>query len=69
MYKLTLLIKPYFIADCILINFIFFSNCIYFMWYLNLKILFYYLLDIYCNELKFIYPNDFIFKKLNSNKK
>jgi len=38
------------------------------MWYLYLKTLFCYLLDIYCNELKFIYPNDLVFKRLNSNK-
>jgi len=35
---------------------------------LNLKTLFCYLLDIYCNELKFIYPNDLVSKRLNSKK-
>jgi len=52
MYKLTLLIKPYFITSYLLTN---------------LKILFCYLLDIYCNELKFIYSNDIIFKRINLN--
>ena len=65
MYKLNLLIKLYFITDCILTNLIFLT-CIYFMWYLYFKILFGYLLDIYYNELKFIYPNNF--ERLNSNK-
>ena len=68
-YKLTLLIKPYYITYYILTNVIFFWTCIYFIWCLYLKILFYYLLDIYYNELKFIYSNGLIFKWLNSNKR
>jgi len=51
--------KTYFITDYILTNLIFFATWIYFMLCLYLKILFCYLLDIYCNELKFIYPNYF----------
>jgi len=68
MYKLTSSIKPYFIIVCIFTNLILFLTCIYFMYCLYLKILFYYLPDIYCNELKLIYPKDLIFKRLNSNK-
>jgi len=67
MYKLTSLIKHYFITSYILTNLIFFSTCIYFIWWLYLKILFYYSLNIYFNELKFIYSNDLIFKRINSN--
>ena len=65
---LILLIKPYVITGSILTNLIFFSTFICFMWWLFFKILFYYLLDIYCNKLKFIYSNDLTFKILNSNK-
>ena len=67
-YKLTSLITLLYITGCILTNLIFFSTCIYFMWCLFLKILFCYLLDIYCNEIKFVHLNDLIFKWLNSNK-
>ena len=66
MYKLTSLIKYYFITSYILTN-LFFSTCIYFTRCLYIKILFFYLLDIYCSELKFIYSNDLIFKRINSN--
>ena len=69
MYKLTSLIKLCFITGCILTNLMFFFNLYLFLCdtYV-LKILFCYLLYIYCNELNIIYPNDLIFKRLNSNK-
>ena len=68
MYKLPSLIKSYFTTDYILPNLISFQ-LVFILCDTYLKILFCYFLDIYCNELKFLYPNDLIFKILNSNKR
>ena len=68
MYKLNSLIKPCVITGYILTNLIFFQLVFILCDAYVLKILFCHLVDIYCNELKFIYPNDLIFKILNSNK-